>query len=370
MKKMIKENRLNIILSSIITIFPMLVGAVLWNKLPSSMATHFGTSGAADGFSSKAFAIFGLPLILFAFHWLMIFSMSLDKNVKEQSKKMTGILLYLMPLVSVISCSIVYSNSLEMGSEKAIFKIFFAFLAFLLIAAGNYLPKLTTNSTIGIKIPWVYTSEENWRKTHRFGGRTWVAGGFVVLCSVLLPSKWTIALLLVVIAIAVIVPTVYSYRLYKKEYADGKCQAVKQTLRTTDKNIAIVSSVLITALLIAVAVIMFTGNIDVIPNSTCISIKADYYKDSVVSYSDIASIELRKTDDPGTKTNGFNSARLLMGSFRNDEFGSYTRYTYRGKDCCIIMKDKEGNVMVLGAKSDEETKMLYEEIEQYFKQNH
>lgn len=367
MKQMIKENKLNIILSSLITLFPMLVGVIFWNKLPNSMATHFGVSGAADGFSSKAFAVFGLPLMLLAFHWLMILFMSLDKNTTTQSKKIVGILLYLMPMISVVSSCFVYSSSLGNGSDKIMIKILPAFFALLLIAMGNYLPKLTTNSTVGIKLPWVYTSESNWQKTHRFGGRVWVVSGIVMLTSILLPLKSQMTIMFIIIAIAMIAPTVYSYTIYKKELESGKCKSVKQTIKGTDKLILIIVVVLLTAMFTAVGIVSNTGDIEIKLNENDLTIEADYYKDLTVAYNSIKSVELRQTDSPGSRTNGFGSARLLMGAFKNDEFGAYTRYTYTKEDCCIVLKDTDGNVMVLGAKSEEKTLGLYKEITKHIK---
>lgn len=370
MKKMIKENRLNAVLSSVIILLPMLVGAAMWNKLPNNMAIHFGAGGDADGFSSKAFAVFGLPLILLAFHWLMLIMMSLDKNTTTQSKKIVGVLLYLMPMISVVSSCFVYSSSLGNGSDKIMIKILPAFLALLLIAMGNYLPKLTTNSTVGIKLSWVYTSESNWQKTHRFGGRVWVVSGIVMLTSILLPLKSQMTIMFIIIAIAMIAPTVYSYTIYKKELESGKCKSVKQTIKSTDKLILIIVVVLLAAMFTVVGIVSNTGDIEFKLNENDLTIEADYYKDLTVAYNSIKSVELRQTDSSGSRTNGFGSARLLMGTFKNEEFGAYTRYTYTKEDCCIVLKDIDGNVMVLGAKGKEETEKLYEEIMHYFKQQH
>ena len=61
---MMKANKKTLIITSIVTILPVLIGIICWNRLPEVMATHFGFNNEANGFSSKAFAVFGLPLIL------------------------------------------------------------------------------------------------------------------------------------------------------------------------------------------------------------------------------------------------------------------------------------------------------------------
>ena len=58
-----KENKSKVIITSIVTVFPMVIGFLLWNRLPEKIATHFGSEGA-DGWSTKLFAVAIFPLIL------------------------------------------------------------------------------------------------------------------------------------------------------------------------------------------------------------------------------------------------------------------------------------------------------------------
>ena len=57
---MIRQNKKMLLLTSIITLLPVFIGLFLWNQLPDSVATHFGLDNQPDGYSSKAFAVFGL----------------------------------------------------------------------------------------------------------------------------------------------------------------------------------------------------------------------------------------------------------------------------------------------------------------------
>ena len=63
-----KEHKGSILITSIIILLPILVGLFLWNKLPNEIATHFGANGEANGWSSKGFAVFGLPLFVLDCH--------------------------------------------------------------------------------------------------------------------------------------------------------------------------------------------------------------------------------------------------------------------------------------------------------------
>ena len=78
-------------------------------------------------------------------------------------------------------------------------------------------------------------------------------------------------------------------------------------------------------------------------------------------YDKIDSIELRETAPVGTREWGFASARLLMGFFDNEEFGSHTRYSYVGTDAYIVLTCGD-KVLILNAKTEEATQALYEAL--------
>lgn len=41
------------IITSIMILLPMIIGVVLWDKLPSEIATHFGTDNQANGWRAN-----------------------------------------------------------------------------------------------------------------------------------------------------------------------------------------------------------------------------------------------------------------------------------------------------------------------------
>ena len=64
---------------------------------------------------------------------------------------------------------------------------------------------------------------------------------------------------------------------------------------------------------------------------------------------------------PGLRILGFASARLLLGTFENEEFGSYTRYTYTNPDACVVVTSGD-HVLVISGKTTEETQSIYENL--------
>ena len=211
---MLKANRKTLILASIVTILPMLIGIICWNRLPDVMATHFGMNNEANGFSSKAFAVFGLPLVLLAILWLGAFVTSHDPKKQNISPRMFSLVLWIVPIVSLVVAAMMYPANLGCQLDVTFFSELFLGLLFIII--GNYMPKVRQNNTLGIKIPWTLANEENWNRTHRLAGYLWMICGILILIlglTRLLPAGWLIGLVLIM----VLVPCLYSWWLHAKK---------------------------------------------------------------------------------------------------------------------------------------------------------
>ena len=100
---MTKKNKKIILITSMITILPILVGLILWNKLPEQVATHFDFNGIPNGYSSRAFAVFGPYLIFLFAHLLCAFGTLADPKKQAIGQKMYALILWICPAVS---CSV------------------------------------------------------------------------------------------------------------------------------------------------------------------------------------------------------------------------------------------------------------------------
>ena len=209
---MIKKNKGTLILTSIVILIPILVGLLLWEKLPDQVPTHWGINGEVDGWSNKAFAVFGMPCILLALHWLCFLASMADPKRDAYTRKMLTLVLWICPVISLLVGSLIYAKVLGYDLSVEIIMPLLVGLMFLII--GNLLPKMRQSYTMGIKLPWTLNNEENWNKTHRFGGKVWVIGGVVTMATALIGSFW---ILLGVLIVMVAAPTIYSYRLYRKQ---------------------------------------------------------------------------------------------------------------------------------------------------------
>ena len=58
-----KKYKTTLILTTLISLFPMVIGLLLWNRMPDTIATHFGTNNVPNGWSSKTMAVIGIPSV-------------------------------------------------------------------------------------------------------------------------------------------------------------------------------------------------------------------------------------------------------------------------------------------------------------------
>ena len=208
---MIKKNLKILIITSIVILLPVLAGVVLWDTLPEQIPTHWNAAGEIDGWSSKTFAIFGLPLMMLAMHWLCVLGAATDPKKANHSNKLIHLVLWIIPIISVVLFVLTYVAAL--GTEVRMEMVMPLLVGFVLTVVGNYLPKCKQSYTIGIKIPWTLHSEENWNRTHRFAGRLWLVCGLGIMLTAFVGGFW---LFLPIVLVMVLAPTVYSYLLHRK----------------------------------------------------------------------------------------------------------------------------------------------------------
>lgn len=332
MKKMIAENKGKLIASSLVILLPGLLGwRMAWEAV-----------------------------IFLAAHWVCLLLVFADRRNREgQSKKAVGLVFWLLPVISLLSGAVV--ASLQRGYDGADFMIVLINLGFglLFLLVGNYMPKFRQNATMGIRVKWTLENEENWNVTHRFGGKVWVAAGLACMIGILLPSKAMAVVFPTAIVAAAIVPCIYSYLYYRKQLQAGTAVRTQSSPR---------QKVMGTAILLAVVAFvgwtLFTGSMEVNFGDTSFTVETGYWSDLTVDYDAIASVAYQPGDtapDAGMRTYGFGNFRMLMGSFSNDAYGNYTRYTYAScKDSVVLSVD--GQTIVLNGPDAAATRALCEEL--------
>ena len=342
-------------LSSCLTLLPIPIGFLLWNRLPNSMAIHWGANGEADGFGSKLLAILLPSLILLAVHWLCMLVTFLDKSNTEQNEKVFGLIFWVCPSLSILLGGFVYGFSL--GLPLGIFSILYPIIGIPFALIGNYMPKCKQNKTIGIKTLRTLSSEENWNATHRFAGKVWVIVGFLITLLAFLPNAVGYVALPIAFLVAVILPLVYSRRFDKQRKARG--ETVK--LMTPDRRPLWVVLPLLAVVFGACLFLMLSGSLEIALQEDSLVVKASFFDDLTVSYDEIDRVEYKEDADRAQRIFGYGSPKLSLGNFRSDELGNHTRYTYT--QCRAEIRLYAGDrILVLNADTPEATQALYEQI--------
>lgn len=349
--KLIKQNKIKLIISSILILLPLAVGLIL-----------YGTVGDPTSplWQSMLFPTVFLPLFLLAMHWVCMIVSAKDFEKNEQHEKIVGISFWICPVISLLSSTmfIFLLNDVQLNLSLLIGIVFGA--SFLLF--GNYLPKCRKSYTVGIKVVWAYSSEENWSATHRFAGKLWFVGGILMFILALLPVEIFIFVALALILVLCVVPTVYSYRFYKKELREGKITAITKTRLDKRGKTHLIAGIIVTAaVLLLCFLLLFSGKFEVTLGDTALTVDASVVGDVTLNYADIDSVEYRENGVDGIRISGFASAKLHLGWFQNKEFGNYTRYTYVKSKPCIVIK-ADGETVVVNCLDPTDTEALYNEL--------
>ena len=334
MKKILIENRLAFILSSAVILVPQAAAFL--------MGEH----------------IYYLPLQCLAIHWICLLVTFADWRKHPQTKEAVRLVFWIMPAICLAgSALLLLVKSGQMDISLAIYFMYIGFgLMFLLI--GNYLPKIRQNRTMGIKIKWALEDEENWDATHRLGGKVWMACGLVCMVCALFPfSIFGIALFIIAVLAAVVIPTVYSWRYYRKRLASGQIARSK-----VSRGGALAVGIFSGAMVVFVVWTLLSGDMEVQFQEERLVIDASGWGDYEINYDEIEEVVYEPDGVSGEgkdwRTNGFGNLKMSMGNFRNERLGDYIRYTFNDCEACVLLRTG-GKAVVINGKDEPATEELY-----------
>lgn len=192
------------------------LGVYFYPSLPDKIPIHWGYNGEIDGYGSKIYGTFALPLISLGMYIMFLVLPYIDPKGKNYAK-FDSTYQYLKYLLIVFFLGLeVYTFLLATGSivNRPIYIGIMISLLFILL--GNVMGRFKYNYFVGFRIPWTLANEEVWRKTHRLAAPLWVIGGIINILLNLIGTNFIGIGLIIILAVIVIVPTVYSYFTYQK----------------------------------------------------------------------------------------------------------------------------------------------------------
>jgi len=215
-------NKLTKIMLWLILAAPLIYLAVVWNRIPATVPLKYDLNGDPLRYGPKSAMLTALGVLIavnIGLYFLLVNLHRIDpkkKYTKENVPKMRRLAFAICIFLTGICCFIIYSSIT--ASPKINSKIIVVGVGLLFTVLGNYMFTIKQNYFAGIRLPWTLENEDNWKKTHQLGGKLWFAGGLLLaLAGMLLPEKSIMVFMFSIIVILTVIPTVYSYMLYKKQ---------------------------------------------------------------------------------------------------------------------------------------------------------
>ena len=195
-----------------------IVGIAFWNQLPDPMASHWNVNDQVDGYMSKFWGVFLMPLITLGMLLLFLVIPNIDPlkaniaQFRDVFNMFIAMIVAFMLYIYILSLrwNLGYTN---LGMSKAMLPA----MGILFILIGYLFRRAKRNFFIGIRTPWTLSSDRVWDETHRLGSVLFIASGVLALIGSLLGGTIAFWFLFGPIMGSTLITLVYSYVLYQRE---------------------------------------------------------------------------------------------------------------------------------------------------------
>ena len=190
------------------------VTMILYPSLPGRIPTNFTFDGEPNRWLGKAPSLLGLLALILVF-LLFIFAGDWISPTHFKVKEFRSAFNYIMVIaaaLTVYALGFVLLAALHPARMRGRWMTsgLFLFIAWL----GNWLGKTRRNFWIGIRTPWALANDSVWIATHRLAARIFTAVGIIGALGAFI--RYPKPVYLVLLAIMVLVPVVYSFWISKK----------------------------------------------------------------------------------------------------------------------------------------------------------
>lgn len=174
-----KDSMKIVVISVIICLLPMVLGIILYDKLPEQMPIHFNLNNEPDNYAPKNFALFGLPIIMALVQAIcLLFTMKISKLKHNEKPKIIKIMEWFIPIMTVL----IYIIMIEvpLGSTVYVGKSVCLILGISFIVIGNYMPKMSYEVGKIVLHP-MPKSEKSFRRIVKILGCSFIGLGIILL---------------------------------------------------------------------------------------------------------------------------------------------------------------------------------------------
>lgn len=204
------------IITILIIIISFIIAFYYYPKLPDTLASHWNAQGEVDGYMSKFWALFLMPIMSVGLFLMFIIIPKIDplkKNI-EKFRKYFDVFMVLIVLFMfyVFILTVVWNagKSFNMGQAMT------PAMGLLFYYVGVLIGHAKRNWFVGIRTPWTLSSEKVWEKTHKLGSKLFKIAGIIAFLGIFFPS-FAIWIVLVPVLFVAFYTLAYSYIIYQKE---------------------------------------------------------------------------------------------------------------------------------------------------------
>ena len=214
------NNKSLFVLNSLIVLAMLALSAWAWNQIPDTLQipVHYGINGMPTRYGGKFEGLLMLPLIGAGLTALFAIVPHIDPrsdNLTRSQKAYSAVTLSVILLLLLAHTAMVLQ---VLGWQINVVMVVAAGVGVLLAITGNYLGKVRSNFSFGIRTPWTLSSEQSWNKTHRLGGRLLFLLGISGAITALANANQLFLLLILGGTISItLFLTIYSYMVWKKD---------------------------------------------------------------------------------------------------------------------------------------------------------
>jgi len=211
------------IINAIVLLFalsPVIYLLIVWNSVPETIITRFNfNEPETKEITRQTLLVSSIvnSAIAAALYFLLRNLRRVDPKVKSDTpvagfnRMGLSATVFLILLNYFVILSAIHSWEISQN-------ILFIFFGLLVAVLGNYMYNIKPNYFAGIRLPWTLNDENNWRQTHHLTGKLWFSAGIILaLISWFLPDAALKPVFIVVMVLIVLIPGIYSYRLFKRK---------------------------------------------------------------------------------------------------------------------------------------------------------
>ncbi len=202
---------------ALLVVLSIIVSVYAYPRLPDRVPIHWNIHGQPNGYGSRLFATVLFPALLLVM-WAFLRGLPRIDPRRANYAKMEGTYdLVVNAALTIVLLAHGSSIAAALGAHVAIERVIPAAIGLMLVVIGNVMPRARPNWWFGIRTPWTLSNDRVWERTHRVGGRLFVAAGVLIVIAAFLPPLVALPAIVVFGAGSSLAAVVYSYFAWREE---------------------------------------------------------------------------------------------------------------------------------------------------------